>query len=96
MFFWKELKNNLKQMTQKMKRRNVQYYSSVCKKMSTESLKTWCHPKVPKELSYKELQEKLKLRFEKRVSFFRKRIEFDKMFQQEGEKVAEWYSRVRE
>ncbi|XP_026724796.1 uncharacterized protein LOC113491822 [Trichoplusia ni] len=57
-------------------------------------IKNMCHPKVPKELSYKELQEKLKLRFEKRVSFFRKRIEFDRMFQQEGEKVAEWYSRA--
>lgn len=59
-------------------------------------LKNMCHPKMPKELSYEELQNLLKLRFEKRISHFRKRIQFEKLQQLEGESIAKWYARVRE
>lgn len=59
-------------------------------------VKNLCHPQLPKEKTFKEIENALRLRFQPRISHFRKRITFDKLTQLEGELVSKWYARVRE
>ncbi|XP_059047717.1 uncharacterized protein K02A2.6-like [Achroia grisella] len=59
-------------------------------------LKSMVHPSLPKEKSYKEIEEALKLRFQPRVSHFRKRIRFYSLRQAEGESASKWFTRVKE
>ncbi|KAL4719127.1 hypothetical protein ACJJTC_003733 [Scirpophaga incertulas] len=61
-----------------------------------KTLKSIMYPTLPKEKSLSELQLALKLRYQARVSQFRKRILFDKLHQTEGECVNRWYQRIKE
>lgn len=61
-----------------------------------KTLKNLCQPSLPKEKTFIELQQLLTLRYQPRVSYFRKRIIFDKLHQGDGETISKWYARVRE
>ncbi|CAH0397611.1 unnamed protein product [Chilo suppressalis] len=59
-------------------------------------LKSMLHPKLPKEKTYKEIEETLKLRFQVRTSHYRKRILFDNLKQDDEENVSKWYACIKE
>lgn len=59
-------------------------------------LKSLTHPELPKDKTWEDLTEILRLRFRPRKSIFRMRIIFEKLCQGDGELVSKWYTRIRE
>ncbi|XP_017890397.1 uncharacterized protein K02A2.6-like, partial [Ceratina calcarata] len=60
-----------------------------------KTLRDLCHPTSPQEKTFEVLNALLKDHFQHRQAVFRERIKFYRATQASGEKIADWYARVK-
>ncbi|XP_035912054.1 sarcoplasmic reticulum histidine-rich calcium-binding protein-like [Anopheles stephensi] len=68
---------------------------SVIGKATYGTLRSLCHPKAAKDMSYEELCSALARQFIPEIAIFRHRAQFYRAEQQRGESVKEWYARLK-
>lgn len=60
-----------------------------------KTLRDLCHPEAPQAKSFEDLNRLLKDHFKHHEAVFRERIKFYRATQASGEKIADWYARVK-
>lgn len=68
---------------------------SVIGKTTYATLRSLCHPAVPRNMQYEELCAVLARQFIPEIAIFRHRAQFYRAEQRRGESVKEWYARLK-